>query len=199
MSNLKPLQEPCPETTVNGVSKKRWGYSGKILYQDDVDRLTAKGVDWELDIMPDGRLKFPKYRQKRLRNRDAALKAANDNPKHCGNKEFQERRWQEYLKLPEPRPDYFEWASQYSRREQFDALERILFNSRRDSDRIKASATMLEFSKSKPKQVVEQINNVQEEEIPLDKLLDTVLEAKGIDPLMFRKFVEAQAQEKPAN
>src|SRR3970040_880462 len=65
----KPLQEPCAETTANGVTKKHWGFGGQPLYQHDVDALTKKGVDWEKDIMPDGRLKHPKYRLRRIANR----------------------------------------------------------------------------------------------------------------------------------
>lgn len=66
----KPLQYPCPVTrTPDGVEKQRWGFSGTPLEQSDVDALSAKGVRWwcgklddvEGDLMPDGRLKFPKY------------------------------------------------------------------------------------------------------------------------------------------
>lgn len=159
MSSLKPLAEPCPVTrTPDGVEAKRWSYLGKALLQDDVDRLSAKGVDWKKDIMPDGRLKLPKFRLRRLHNRAAALEATCKIPTNVHSKEFLAALWQDYQNLPDdPKPDYLEWAAQRTRKEQFDNLVRVAFNGKRDGDRIKATATLLEFSKTKPKQVIENL------------------------------------------
>lgn len=151
----KPLQHPCPETVVNGTAKQRWGFSGKPLEQSDVDALTKKGVDWERDIMPDGRLKHPKFRLRRNQNREAAL--TKEYP--SSSPEFLQSLWDEYQKLPEDgRPEYFEWAAVRTRKEQFDTLWRIACKSKRDSERTRALMTLLEFSKTKPKQTIENIN-----------------------------------------
>lgn len=169
----KPLADICPETVANGVSRKRWGFGGQALVQDDVDALTAKGVDWDKDIMPDGRLKHPRFRLRRNKNRTDALARSMADPNHVHSPEAQQARWEEYQKLPDPKPDYFEWASQYSRREIYDNLERIAFSAKRDSDRTKAAAAILEYSKSKPKQIVENVNPEVRPATP-DELLTAV-------------------------
>lgn len=195
MYTLKPLQEPCPETLANGVIRKRWGFSGKILNQQDVDNLTAKGVDWDEDTMPDGRLKHPKFRMRRIANRAGAIEAANQNPNHRGNKQNQQRRWEEYQRLPEPRPDYFEWASQHSRRELYDCLERIAFNSKRNGERIKAAASILEFSKSRPKQVIENQVVPQEVEVNPENLIKAVSIIFGKDVEYLKQVLQPEPKE----
>ena len=171
MRPLKPFEGPSPTGFYN--------FNGKPLEQEEVDKLRASGVRipekpfaWnpeikksegyvsaEWDIMPDNRLKDTKFRKKRLDNRKAALKASLDDPNHVHNPAYQQARWDAYQALPEPKPDYFEWAAQYNRREMYDNLERIAFNSTRDSDRTKAALAILEFSKSKPKAIVETISS----------------------------------------
>ena len=188
----KPLQEPCPETTANGVSKKHWGFGGQPLYQHDVDALTKKGVDWEKDIMPDGRLKHPRYRLRRIANRTFANEAA----KEYTSEETADLK-NRYDALPEPRPPFFQWAAQQEVYLHYLNVKRISMHAKRDSDRIKAYSLLLEHGLAKPKQIVEQQVAHTEEEVPLSKLLDTVLEASGIDPLMFRQFMASQ--EKPAS
>ena len=150
---LKPLAEDCPETTANGVSRKRWGFGGQALTQQDVDNLTAKGVDWDKDIMPDGRLKHPRFRLRRINNRKNALASAD----LVTQQEITEL-WAEYDAMPEPKPEEFEWMSKRTQRLRMDSLLRAGMHSTRDSDRIKALATWMEFERSRPKQVVENVN-----------------------------------------
>ena len=165
MRPLKPFEGPSPTGFYN--------FNGKPLDQSEVDTLKANGVripdkpfEWnpvekkspgynskEWDIMPDNRLKDTKFRKKRLDNRRNALAAADEVTKQ----EITEL-WAEYDALPEPKPEEFEWMSKRTQRLRMDSLLRAGMHSTRDSDRIKALATWMEFERSRPKQVVENVN-----------------------------------------
>lgn len=163
-NNLNPL-----EPDVHGTGK--WNFSGKNLPKNEVEALTKKGVDWTLDIMPDGRLKHPRFRRFRIANRAKALRAVA-----IISAEGREERWAEYQALPDPKPDYCEWAAQRDRRTHFDAIERIAMHSKRDSDRIKALSTIFEYTKTKPKTISEVLNKVEDaQDVSLEKILEAVI------------------------
>ncbi len=146
---------------------------GKNLAPEEVEALTAKGVDWEKDLMPDGRLKHPRFRLRRYRK-----------PPQFTIPQLMERdglRRQRYDALPEPRPDYFEWAAQETRKDQFAQLERDAFCSTRPIDRAKALGTLLEFSKSKPKQTIGvETAPATDVDWDADKIIEYGLQLKGI-------------------
>ena len=167
-NNLNPL-----EPDVHGTGK--WTYLGKNLQPVEVEILTEKGVDWTLDIMPDGRLKHPRFRRFRIANRAKALKIAAKRAVNRG-----EERWQEFQKLPDPKPDYCEWAAQRDRRFHYDAIEHVAMTARKDADRIKAVATMWEFTKTKPKTISEVLNKVEDaQDVSLEKILEAVIMQLG--------------------
>ena len=162
--NLKPLQ---PDIYGTG----RWGYAGQALTTQDVENLTKKGVDWVNDIMPDGRLKHPKFRLKRIRNRQNALTEARQYTAEK-TEELKER----YDALPEPRPPFFQWAAGEEVATHYANVKRIAMHATRDSDRIKACAVLLEHGLVKPKSVVENTNKTEDAiDLPLDKLADLLL------------------------
>lgn len=66
---------------------------------------------------------------------------------------------EEYDALPDPKPDYLQWASLKSMKTLFEELYRQSLMAERESDRNKAISTLLEFSKSKPKQTVEVVES----------------------------------------
>ena len=186
-TRLYPLEEPCLETVVNGVSKKRWAYRGFSLLQDDVDRLTKKGVDWERDIMPDGRLKSTRFRLKRINNRRKALAAAAADTK-VETDELKTR----YDALPEPRPPYFQWAAQEEVSIHYESVKRIAMHSVRDSDRIKALSVLLEHGLAKPKQTLAVEQKESGAEIPAEKFLEAALEHNGFSMADFKAFVASK-------
>jgi hypothetical protein len=177
-ANLKPLQED-----IHGTGK--WNFSGKNLPPDEVQALADKGVDWEKDIMPDGRLKLPKFRNRWRKSTVLEPTVAEGDLETS-----QKARWEEYQALEDPKPDYFEWASQRDRREQYDGIEDIFKNAGRASDRLKALALMLEFSKSKPKQVHEVSEATpQLGDVPMDEVLRGLLEVMGISYEKWQRFL----------
>lgn len=202
-NNLKPLQHPSP----TGFFR----YSGEPLSQEDLANLRADDVripekpfDWnpatkksagydskQWDIMPDNRLKFAKFRKKKVDAHHAALERGDGLDKE----RIAERRAQ-YMALPDPKPDFCEWAAQQSRIAHFESLERVAMRSRRDGDRIKAIATIFEFTKTKPKTVVETTSTTPDEQIDLDKALNILLEAKlaakGIELEKFEKWIQTE-------
>lgn len=155
-NSLRPLH---PD--IHGTG--RWTFSGKNLAPYEVERLTAKGLNWAMDVMPDGRLKLPKFRSD-VKNKRAYGFAAMAVELQQEAQDY----WEAYQNLPEPRPDYLEWAAQQDRRRQFERLRLYAFTSKRESDRIKAMGLLLEFSKSKPKQQLEL--SQKEEQLPVRDL-----------------------------
>lgn len=146
---------------------------GKNLAPEEVEALTLKGVDWEKDLMPDGRLKHPRFRFHRHAQRQKFT------PQQLLDRDADRRI--RYDALPEPKPDYFEWAALESRRDQFAQLERDAFCANRPSDRLKAINTLLEFSKSKPKQVVGLETDAKPDvDWDADKIIEYGLQLKGL-------------------
>lgn len=100
------------------------------------------------DFMPDGRLKLSKFRQGWQQRRAPVL----------SSDELQERQnkvWDDWTALPEPRPDYLEWAANQFKRDLFNELLSSALTGRTDSQRSIGIRTLLEFTKSKPKQQLE--------------------------------------------
>lgn len=178
---LKALQ---PDTYGTG----RWTYNGKNLRNDEVEALTDKGVDWVKDLMPDGRLKLPKFRFHRKPQKKQLT------PQQLRENDADRRARYDAL-TSDPKPDYFEWAAMESRKEQFAQLERDAFCANRPSDRLKAIATLLEFSKSKPKQTIGVETDTKEVSIDPKELLEFALRENGIG-LTADQFKELAEQRK---
>ena len=119
-ANLKPLDPDTHRTN-------RWNFSGKNLSNIELKRLASRGVT-DNDWMPDNRLKHPRLRR---RGGNKTLMSASVDMEELEQK--QEERWQEYLAVPEPKIDYFDWAALRERRQAFDMLEKVLLNAGRTS------------------------------------------------------------------
>lgn len=203
MKNRDPNQKPPP---LRGPSHTGfWAFSGRPLTEDDVVNLKRRGVilpdkpfepndptydSSTVDVMPDNRLKLPKFRIGWGRS----IKAGDIQPPSVAPEELevrQERRWRAYRRLSEPRPDYFEWAAAYSRRQEYDDLESIARNAPKINDRIKAKELLLRYGKAMPKQQVELTSKPEARE-PLDpiRLLNLALEMNGIPHDKFDEFVK---------
>lgn len=181
-SNLKPLQPP-PTEGFSGY----WGYAGKPLTDLDVKNLRAKGCIFAAhpdgDLMPDGkRLKHPRFRLRRPKE-----SIIEPSLSHKQLRRIEAKLEEEYRSLPEPRPDFFEWAAERERPELYNQLRSIAFRSKRPDHRLKAINTMLEFSKSRPKQVHEVSGVADEPELTAEELLRLALEANGIDAEEFNE------------
>jgi len=173
-ANLKPLRE-------NPYGTNRWNFSGKPLPKEELQVLAKGGITDE-DWMPDGRLKLRKF-QKRWGDWQKA--------KRKSLSVVQVERWERYQDLPEPRPDFMEWAACDSRRACFEQLERVALTAGRKLDRIKAIHTILEFTKRKPKQELEHSGDLAEfSHLSNKDLLRMVLELNGIPPEVFDRFRE---------
>lgn len=143
------------------------------------------------DFMPDGRLKLAKFR-KAWKTHKSYLKPSQTDEELVKR---QNDRWLEYQALPEPKSDYFEWASQRSRREQFDELERAYRNAERVSDKLKALSTLLEFSKSRPKTQLE-VSQAADgiPEVSNEELLRMALEMNGINYEKFKEIFQLEIE-----
>ncbi len=173
-ANLKPLRE-------NPYGTNRWNFSGKPLPKEELQAL-AKGGITDKDWMPDGRLKLYKH-QKRWGDWQKL--------KRMSLSQVQTERWDRYQTLPEPKPDYMEWAASDTRRDCFDELEKVAKTAGRKTDRIKAIHTILEFTKKKPKQELEHSGDMAEfSHLSNKDLLRMVLELNGIQPEAFAQFRE---------
>lgn len=165
----------------NPYGTNRWNFKGKPLPQVEIDVLYKAGVADE-DWMPDGRLKLSKF-QKRWGDWQKA--------KRKSLSVVQSERWERYLALPKPLPDYMEWAASDTRRDCFDELEKVAKTAGRKTDRIKAIHTILEFTKKKPKQELEHSGDLAEfSHLSNKDLLRMVLELNGIPPEVFEQFRE---------
>ena len=173
-ANLKPLRE-------NSYGTNRWNFSGKPLPKEELQALAKGGITDE-DWMPDGRLKLYKHQKrwgdwKKVKTKSLSI--------------VQEERWEKYKELPEPRPDYMEWAALDTRRDSFEELEKIAKTAGRKTDRIKAINTILEFTKRKPKQELEHSGDMSEySNLTNKELLRMVLELNGIRLETFEQFRE---------
>lgn len=197
--NLKSL-----ENDIYGTG--RWAYSGRNLSPHDVENLTAKGIRWWIggkdgldgDLMPDGRLKFPKYRSDfrnnanpsgRPRTRRAVM---NDQ-----TFETEFAKWQEeWNAMPQEQRDEFgDFKVWFNKKYDFVLAKELLRNvlvSARVQQSTKAAATFMEFSQSKPKSIVENLQS-QPETIDLDKVIEIALAMKGIPVEKFRDFIQKES------
>ena len=178
-ANLKPLDPDTHRTN-------RWNFSGKNLSNIELKRLASRGVT-DNDWMPDNRLKHPRLRR---RGGNKTLMSASVDMEELEQK--QEERWQEYLAVPEPKIDYFDWAALRERRQAFDMLEKVLLNAGRTSDRLKAIAIHLDATKPKPKQLIETSDSTEQfmNMTPM-QVLYMALESCGIRPEKFKEFLES--------
>jgi hypothetical protein len=105
----------------------------------------------ELDTMPDGVHAKTRFKWKKVYTNLETLKHYNTKKgqNHC------EKLKAEYDAIPEPKPEYLEWASERSRPQLFEELYRQAVSAKQGIARIKAISTILEFTKSKPKQELE--------------------------------------------
>lgn len=85
----------------------------------------------------------------------------------------------EYAALPDPKPDYMDWASYKTRHDQFWEAYKILRTSPYPAERVKALTFLAEFTKSKPKQEFE-VATRDLKGLDNQKLLEDVLELNGL-------------------
>lgn len=190
-TNLKkrPLQ-PNPFNT------NRWNFSGKPLPREELEQLRKNGVtdeDWMVDDEGRWRLKLPKFRRKWVtKEQQAEMKAESDGDL--------EKLRETYESLPDPKPDYLQWAAEETRKQQFEIVFRTARESVNPATRLKAINTIWEFSKQKPKSVHE----VQEpegeiKEASVDELFNMLLAEMGYDPNAVRQVLsEHGKQVKPS-
>lgn len=86
---------------------------------------------------------------------------------------------EEYAALPEPKPDYMDWASYKTRHDQFWQAYTILTTSPYLAERVKALSFLAEFTKTKPKQQFE-VANIDLKNLDNVRLLEEVLELNGL-------------------
>ena len=142
------------------------------------------------DILPDGiHLKPPRIWRNRRNKRHYTPTVFDEETL----RKVQAKRWKEYLELPEPRPDYMEYAAQQSRRAQFEQLETVAFTSKKSSYKLKAIATILEFSKRKPKQEVDISQKQDIQPLTPEKAVDYLCALVGVSRDKFDKFLKSQA------
>ena len=161
-----------------------YGYAGKPLTEQDVANLKAKGVKFEPyeqggDLMPDGvRLKKPRFRSDVIKK-----KLEGRQVKESGIDTDQDTLQEEYNKLSEPRPDFFQWAFERDQSKLYGILiktARMPHSS--GSERIKAISTILEFAKSKPKTQLEVSNaDAGIPEYSIEEILKMSLSEYGIE------------------
>lgn len=163
-ARMKPLQ---PD--VHGTG--RWNYVGKNLSPAEVEALTRKGVDWEKDTMPDGRMKLPKFMKK---HRPVTIQEPVIN--HLEFEVLYDQWKAEYDALPEPKAKFIEWfATEKSEVLTKEAL-RAVFDTGRKGDIAKTISLLFEHGKIKPKSVVENINKVEDaQDVPMEKLLEMIV------------------------
>jgi hypothetical protein len=177
-SNLKPLLP-------NSHGTDRWFFRGEPM---TVEQAAKYDPD---DFMPDGRLKLAKFR-KGWKTHKSYLKPTVTDDELLKK---QTERFNRYEQLPGPKPDYFEWASQASRREQFDELERAYKSAERVSDKLKALNTLLEFSKSRPKTTLEVSQSSDGiPELTNEELLRMALEMNGINYDKFKEIFQTDIE-----
>jgi len=169
-------------------------FSGKPLTEEDVSNLKARGVKFIPyedggDLMPDGkRIKHPRLRSDWIARAalSRAKKFPTPTPEEIEANDNERRR--DYDALPEPKPDYFEWASRRERQQHYLWLERLVFSSKSEHTRLRAINTMLEFGLARPKKAIE-ISTAGEEELTKEQVLELALELHGIDKDKFYKFL----------
>ena len=178
-ANLKPLQPDIHHTG-------KWNFSGKNLSNIELKKLAAKGVT-DNDWMPDNRLKLPKFRNKW---RKTTVKQATMDEESF---EILFAQFQlEYNELPSPKPNMFDWFASAHPEIMLKELLRNVLMAGRTSDADKASRTILEFGKQKPKTVIESGDSSEQfMNMSPEQVLYMALESCGISPNKFKEFLES--------
>lgn len=201
MHKLKPLQ---PD--IHGTG--RWGFRGQNLDKQDVANLSAKGIRWwegeneqgELgDLMRDGRLKTTTFRSDFRKNarvnrngRPRTRRAVMDDDTFEQEFAKWEKEW--WALSQDERNEFGDFKIWFNKKYDFVLAKELLRNvlvSERVQQSTKAAATFMEFSQSKPKTVVENLQS-QPENIDLDKVIEIALAMKGISLDKFRQFIESE-------
>jgi hypothetical protein len=179
--NLKPLQPDIHKTN-------RWNFRGKNLSNLELKKLASNGVA-EVDWMPDNRLKLPKFRQKwRTTTIRQPSMSAEDFEKLFAK--FQS----EYDDLETPKPNMFDWFAYAHPEIMLKELLRNILMTKRGSDADKASRTILEFGKQKPKTVTEFGESAEPfTNMSPTEILDVALEMCGLKN-KFRQFLESNPE-----
>ena len=183
-----------PKPHAGDSSLNLWLYDGTPVTPELKEQLIAQdnvvfAVHPDGDILPDGIHLKPRriWRNRRGKSHYTPTLWTEENLRAR-----QQKRWEEYDALPSPRPDYMEWAAQQSRREQFEQLEMVAFTSKKSSYKLKALATILEFSKRKPKQELDVTNRQEQEPVTPEKLVDYLAAALGVNKSKLEEFVKTQ-------
>lgn len=181
-SNLKPL-----EPDIHGTGK--WNFRGHNLKPEEVEMLTRNGVDWRLDVMPDGRLKLPKFRRSTIRKRKKVRQRLR-----ASIKQEQRDLKSEYEQLPDPKPGFFEWAFKQDESDFYNTLAMIAKNPHSGGqEKIRAIATLAEWSKRKPKTELEIGETAPDfEQMDVHQLLRTLLETAGINWDRFQEWCNSE-------
>lgn len=129
----------------------------------------------ELDLMPD------KFHAKPYRLWAAKPQKRRIEPSISQDELYSKREAldAEYAALPDPKPDYMDWASFRTRHDQFWEAYKILRTSPYPTERVKALTFLAEFTKSKPKQEFE-VATRDLKGLDNVKLLEEVLELNGL-------------------
>jgi hypothetical protein len=98
--------------------------------------------------------------------------------------------WDDYWKLPEPRPPYFEFACAATERERFDDLLYASKYAEKPSDRLKASDIMLRHGKPTPKARTASKPVVVEQNTDLKTLLLRLATLHGIPKEVLDPYLE---------
>lgn len=146
-----------------------------LKYWEDVAKnpMFTKG----LDMMPDGYHAKPQRlwaTKPQLRHMEASL-----DDMQLQHKRKKMRR--QYMKLPEPRPDYYAWLVQMTDEERFWDTFALTKNAEYPSDRIKAGG-QLQDMKVKPKVQLELSDGGKLSGTDNLDLLRKVLELNGLEP-----------------
>jgi hypothetical protein len=127
----------------------------------------------ELDQMPDG------YHAKPQRLWAAKPQKKRLEPQITEDQldQIKKRRREEYLSMPEPRPNYHDWLALMDEEDRFWDAFWIRKTASFPSDRLKAISQINETSKAKPKQSIELTSRT--EKVDIDELLVKILRIKG--------------------
>lgn len=168
-------REDCPVKDNPRSKYLRW--AGEDVIKGD-PRFTP-----EMDMMPDGFHAKP-IRLWALRRPKSYTDPRTNEPDFNA---LREKRRQEYMGLPEPRPNYYDWLALMDEEDRFWDAYWIRKTARYPSDRLKAISQVNDASKAKPKQSLEILANAKD--VDIDDLLVRLLKAKGMSDEAIEKVV----------
>lgn len=155
-------------------------YNGTPIQQKDKEYYEALGVKFSIDadLMPDG----VRLKPRRLRSDNRGRRKTVASTKMA--REEAEAFRLEYDSLPEPKPSFMEWYASTKEAEITAMLVTIAKDcSERAGDRLKALATLLEFTKSKPKSQMEISAPEQPtKDLSAQEILELAYQLNGIEP-----------------